>query len=110
MYNKLYRENVDTTQDFIDDNYAKLSESGKTKFRMKVAKRKLSVEKAQHIWALFGWFGFHQLYMKNYNKFLIRLFTMSCFLVLWFADKGQIEKDVKKYNEQVELEAILELI
>jgi len=35
---------------------------------------------------------------------------MSCFLTLWFKDRFSLEDDVKKYNTEVELQAILELI
>lgn len=43
-------------------------------------------------------------------RFFVRLFTMSCFLTLWFKDRFTIKDDVKKYNTEVELQAILELI
>lgn len=99
-----------TKEEFINDQYEKLSETGKTKFRMKVAKKSIDLDRALYLWSFFGWFGFHQLYLKNYGAFFVRLFTMSCFLTLWFKDRFTIKDDVKKYNTEVELQAILELI
>lgn len=99
-----------TKEEFINDQYEKLSETGKTKFRMKVAKKSIDLDKAFYLWFFFGWFGFHQLYLKNYAAFFVRFFTMSCFLILWFKDRFTIKDDVKKYNAEVELQAILELI
>lgn len=54
------------------------------------------------------WFS-SDLFKKLWRVF-IRLFTMSCFLTLWFKDRFSLEDDVKKYNTEVELQAILELI
>lgn len=102
--------NYSTKEEFINDQYEKLSETGKTKFRMKVAKKSIDFDRALYLWSFFGWFGFHQLYLKNYGAFFIRLFTMSCILTLWFKDRFSLEDDVKKYNTEVELQAILELI
>ena len=53
---------------------------------------------------------FSSTLFKNYGAFFVRLFTMSCFLTLWFKDRFTIKDDVKKYNTEVELQAILELI
>lgn len=99
-----------TKEDFINEQYEKLSETGKTKFRMKVAKKRINLDRALYIWAFFGWFGFHKLYLREYGAFIVRLLTMSCFLTLWCKDRFSIKEDVKKYNTEVELQAILELI
>lgn len=49
-----------TKEEFINDQYEKLSETGKTKFRMKVAKKSIDLDRALYLWSFFGWFGFHQ--------------------------------------------------
>lgn len=89
----LHTMDFSTKEDFINEQYEKLSETGKTKFRMKVAKKRIDLDRAIYIWSFF-----------------VRLFTMSCFLTLWFKDRFTIKDDVKKYNTEVELQAILELI
>lgn len=58
-----------TKEEFINDQYEKLSETGKTKFRMKVAKKSIDLDRALYLWSFFGWFGFHQLYLKNYGAY-----------------------------------------
>lgn len=58
-----------TKEEFINDQYEKLSETGKTKFRMKVAKKSIDLDRALYLWSFFGWFGFHQLYLKIMARF-----------------------------------------
>ena len=60
--------NYSTKEEFINDQYEKLSETGKTKFRMKVAKKSIDFDRALYLWSFFGWFG-SDLFKKLWRVF-----------------------------------------
>ena len=43
-----------TKEDFINEQYEKLSETGKTKFRRKVAKKRIDLDRAIYIYGRFS--------------------------------------------------------
>lgn len=104
----LNRFDIDQKKIAIDDYYEKMTDLERMKFNAKVVKKRIYYDKALYLWTFFGWFGFHQLYLKNYGAFVLRFLTMSGFLTLWFKDRFDLKDAVREYNINVEFDALLD--